>query len=147
MFYYRCCELLLFDLSSEGKLTRCHGDDAVLSLTAPPWSLAFDWSDRLWVCLPHPAEPLLCYRLDGSRQLLKVVEDNSLLKCLGKWDLLKGTNDLCNMVDTDTPSLSLSLSLSPPPFQMLLVVKRTGVRCESKFMTTCLVTSLVRKSD
>ena len=94
MFYYRCCELLLFDLSSEGKLTRCHGDDAVLSLAAPPWSLAFDWSDRLWVCLPHPAEPLLCYRLDGSRQLLKVVEDNSLLKCLGKWDLLKGNNDM-----------------------------------------------------
>ena len=95
-FYFRCCDLLLFDLSSEGKLTCCHGDDSVLSLATPPWSLTFDWSDRLWVCLPHPAEPLLCYKFDGSWQLLKVAEDNSLLKRLGKWELLKSNEMAAN---------------------------------------------------
>ena len=61
------------------------------------------------MCLPHPTEPLLCYKLDsdGSRQLLKVVEDNRLLKCLGRWDLLKG-NDFCKMVHIDNLSLSPS---------------------------------------
>ena len=57
--------LLVFTLSSDGKLTQC--SEATITLATPPLSLTFDWSDRLWVCLLHQPEPLLCYHYHGNK--------------------------------------------------------------------------------
>ena len=49
----------------------------VISLTAAPWCIDFDWQDRLWVCLHDTSEPLQCYDYQAD----KVVCTASILVC------------------------------------------------------------------
>ena len=69
-FLYRCPELIVYSLSFEGTVTPHPCGN--LKLDKPPWSCSFDWSDRLWVCLPHDVEPLICYKFKDNQVLIFV---------------------------------------------------------------------------
>ncbi|KAL5479814.1 hypothetical protein EMCRGX_G023397 [Ephydatia muelleri] len=85
-------ELVVYLLSESGHTTPCPEANVVLS--RPPWSCAFDCSDRLWVALPCETRPLECYALSvngGQCQLKKLSqEDSPVLGALCKWDIFKG---------------------------------------------------------
>ena len=40
---------------------------STLPLTAVPWCIEFDWSNRLWVCLHDIDEPLQCYECQSEK--------------------------------------------------------------------------------
>ena len=60
----RSSELVVLQLSSEGRFKR---SPAVVSLPASPWCCEFDWSDRLWVCLPHEQDPVQCWLFEEGK--------------------------------------------------------------------------------
>ena len=65
--FYRSPELIALLLSSDGKFQSL---PASISLAASPWSCAFDWLDRLWVCLPYHQGPVECLRYNNGAVIL-----------------------------------------------------------------------------
>lgn len=59
-------------LSSSGKFEH----PRQVSLHASPWSYAFDWLDRLWVCLPRDQDPLQCWVYDDSTEVSTYIMSN-----------------------------------------------------------------------
>jgi hypothetical protein len=57
-------ELVVLQLSSDGRFKR---SPATVTLSVSPWSCAFDWSDRLWVCLPHQQDPAQLWQFKGGK--------------------------------------------------------------------------------